>query len=194
MDNKGIQQKFNLQSKTLDQLKSSVDGKNYVLIGKIIGAHGVKGASKVRSFADSPSLFKPGGALLSREESSGSAKQLEINWVKPHTGTVLISFRGVADRNQAEALIGSELFISKDELPGLEEGAHYWFDLIGIEVYTIDGEYLGRVESIIETGSNDVYVVKNGSKEMLIPALESVVLNIDTSHNRMEVNLPEGLV
>ena len=175
-------------------MNSPVDDKDHVLIGKIVGAHGVKGTSKVRSYADSPSLFKPGEALLARNETSGSTEHLEINWVKPHTGAVLISFRGVSDRNQAEALIGSELFIAKDKLPALDEDVHYWFDLIGIEVYTIEGDHLGRIESIIETGSNDVYVVKDGSTEVLIPALGSVVLNIDTEHNRMEVDLPEGLV
>ena len=175
-------------------MNNSVDDKDHVLIGIIVGAHGVKGTSKVRSFADSPSLFKPGGALLARDRAGGSTELLEINWVKPHTGNVLISFRGVSDRNQAEALIGSELFISTDELPVLEEDTHYWFDLIGIEVYTIDGEHLGRIESILETGANDVYVVKDGTKEVLIPALVSVVLNIDTELNRMEVDLPEGLI
>ena len=175
-------------------MNKSVDDKDHVLIGIIVGAHGVKGNSKVRSFADSLSLFKPGGALLARDEASGSTKHLEINWVKPHTGNMLISFRGVSDRNQAEALIGSELFIAKDELPVLDEDVHYWFDLIGIEVYTTEGDHLGRIESIIETGSNDVYVVKDGSTEVLIPALASVVLNIDTELNRMEVDLPEGLV
>jgi 16S rRNA processing protein RimM len=174
-------------------LTSPVDDHNQVLIGRIVGAHGVKGTSKVRSYAESPSLFKPGRKLLVREESGASAAYLKIDWVKPHTGVVLMSFRGITDRNQAEALIGRELFISKDELPDLEEDVHYWFDLIGIEVYTIDGELLGYIESIIETGSNDVYVVKGGAQEVLIPALESVVLNIDTEHNRMEVDLPEGL-
>ncbi len=76
----------------------------------------------------------------------------------------------------------------------MDEDVHYWFDLIGIDVYTIEGDHLGRIESIIETGSNDVYVVKDGSTEVLIPALGSVVLNIDTEHNRMEVDLPEGLI
>jgi len=75
----------------------------------------------------------------------------------------------------------------------LDEGIYYWFDLIGIKVYTTEEKYLGRIESIVETGSNDVYVVKHGEKEVLIPALESVVLDIDLEHKRMRVDLPEGL-
>ena len=179
---------------TLDQLNHSVDDKDHVLIGIIIGAHGVRGTNKVRSFADSPSLFRPGSVLLAREDRSGSERHLEINWIKPHTRTVLMSFTGIDDRDQAEALIGSELYIPKEMLPVLDDDTHYWLDLIGMDVYTIEREYLGRIESIIETGSNDVYVVNEGQKEVLIPALESVVVDIDTDRKRMEVNLPKGLM
>jgi 16S rRNA processing protein RimM len=138
-------------------------------------------------------LFEAGRTIRVRE-SSGQVKNREINWVRPHTGTALISFKGINDRSQAEALIGSELIIQKEELPDLEEDTHYWIDLIGIEVYTSEDKYLGRIESIIETGSNDVYVVKDKKKEVLIPALASAVVDIDIKHKRMQVELPEGLV
>jgi len=154
--------------------------------------HGIKGTNKIRCYAESLSLFKPGGSIVVRERG-GQEKSLEIKWVKPHTGTALIAFKGVNERRQAQALIGAELFVPKDELPELEEDSHFWFDLIGMAVYTTAGEYLGRIESIIETGSNDVYVVRHKKKELLIPALGSVVLNIDTKAGRMQVELPEGL-
>lgn len=102
--------------------------------------------------------------------------------------------KGVTDRDAAEALVGSQIFIAKAELPGLEPDTNYWFDLIGLDVLTTDEKYLGRIESIIQTGSNDVYVVKNGTTEILIPALESVVLTIDLESGRMQVELPDGLV
>jgi len=163
-----------------------------VLIGKIVGAHGIKGTNKLHSYAESLSVFESGNFILVRNSRSRETNY-EINWVKPHTGTPLISFKGITDRHQAEALIGCELFIPKSELPELDEGIYYWFDLIGIKVYTTEEKYLGRIESIVETGSNDVYVVKHGEKEVLIPALESVVLDIDLEHKRMRVDLPEGL-
>ena len=170
-----------------------MEKKDRVLIGEIIGVHGLKGTNKIRSYAQSLSLFKPGCSILVRQ-SSGQEKSREIKWVKPHSGTALISFKGINDCNQAEAMVGSELFILKEELPDLEEDTHFWFDLIGLEVYTTEEKYLGRIESIIETGSNDVYVVQDNKKEVLIPALESVVLDIDIKHKRMQVDLPEGLV
>ena len=86
-----------------------------------------------------------------------------------------------------------ELFIPQSELPELDEDTYYWVDLIGMKVYTTTDQFLGRIESILETGSNDVYVVKKHETEVLIPALESVVLEIDLEHNRMQVDLPEGL-
>ena len=169
-----------------------MEKKDHVLIGEVIGVHGLKGTNKIRSYAESLSLFKPGGSILVRERG-GQEKNREINWVKPHGGTALISFKGINERSQAEALIGAELFVPKVELPELEEDTHFWFDLIGMAVYTTEDKYLGRIESIIETGSNDVYVVQDHKKEVLIPALESVVLDIDTKAKRMQVELPEGL-
>jgi len=169
-----------------------VEYKDHVLIAEIVGVHGLKGTNKIRSFAESLSLFKSGCSIVVRQ-SSGQNKSLEIKWVKPHTGTALIKFQGINNRSQAEALLGAELFIPKQELPELEDDARFWFDLIGMAVYTTEDKYLGRIESIIETGSNDVYVVQDDNKEVLIPALESVVLDIDVKAQRMRVDLPQGL-
>jgi len=164
-----------------------------VLIAKIVGVHGLKGISRIRSFAESLDMFEPGRVVLVRERS-GLAKSLEIEWVKAHTATALLSFNGITDRSQAEALVGAELYVRKQDLPDLEEDTYYWIDLIGMAVYTTEEKYLGRIESIIETGSNDVYVVKDNKKEVLIPALATVVLDIDIKHKRMQVDLPEGLL
>jgi 16S rRNA processing protein RimM len=164
-----------------------------VLIGKIVGVHGIKGTNKMRSYAESLTLFTPGRSILVCQ-SDGRGNLHEIKWVKPHAGKALIAFKDINDRNQAEALVGAELFIPKAVLPALEEGTHYWFDLIGLEVYTTEEKYLGRIESIIETGSNDVYVVQDKKTEVLIPALESVVMEIDLNRKRMQVDLPEGLI
>lgn len=167
--------------------------KGYVLIGKITGAHGLKGTNKLHSYAESLSVFKPGGSILIRDHL-GRETVYEINGVTPHPRTPLIALKGVHSRAEAEALAGAELFIEKSELPELDEGTHYWVDLIGMAVYTTDETYLGRIESIIATGSNDVYVVHNGQTEVLVPALESVVVEIDTERNCMRVELPEGLI
>ena len=138
-------------------------------------------------------MFNSGRSIIVRDNRNRETC-IELNWVKSHTRTPLISFKGVTDHDQAEALIGAELFIPETELPELDEDTYYWFELIGIEVYTTKDEYLGRIESIFPTGSNDVYVVKDKQKEILVPALDSVVIDIDLEHKRMRVDLPEGLV
>lgn len=165
-------------------------------VGKIVGVHGIKGNLKICSYAESVSFFKPGGVILLRR-----AGNVEINctikWAKPHGKSILMSFKGYEDRNTAQALVGSELFIERTALPELEEGVYYWVDIIGLSVFTVDNRYIGHVESIMATGSNDVYVVKDPNKEnnneILIPAIESVVLDIDFKHKQIRVDLPEGL-
>lgn len=168
----------------------------FLPVGKIVGAHGVKGNLKVHSYAESVSVFKPGRLILVIHAGK-IEKHFAINWAKPHGKSILLSFKGIEDRNTAETLIGAELFIERTDLPELEDGVYYWVDIIGLSVFTTDNQYIGRVESIMPTGGNDVYIVKNQIKdehtEILIPAIESVVLEIDFENKTMRVELPEGL-
>ena len=173
-------------------MNNPVETDGFLSIGKIIGVHGVKGTLKFYSHAESPSIFKADILILLRN-AEGWEKTYAIRWVKPHGRSVLLSLKGINDRESAEALIGSELFIEKAILPELEEGSFYWSDIIGIAAYSLEGTHLGCVTSIIPTGSNDVYVVGEGKNEILVPALETVVLEIDLKKKRMTVNLPEGL-
>ena len=165
-------------------------------IGKIVGTHGLNGTSRVYSYAESAIVFKPDSKIILRNPD-GQEKTYEIEWAKPHTRVILLSLKGVADRVQAEKLVNCELLIERARLPELENGTYYWFELIGISVFTTAGDHLGRIASIIPTGSNDVYVeqkqVGDKVEEMLIPALESVVLEVDLERRMMQVDLPEGL-
>ena len=168
----------------------------FIPVGKIVGAHGVKGNIKVYSYAESLSVFKPGSLIL-LINPKGFEKNYKIEWVKPHGRTVLLSLKGVENKNLVETLIGSVFFIERANLPEPEDGSYYWLDIIGISVFTTHDEYLGVVESIIPTGSNDVFVVRDPNKvhdnETLIPALGSVILEIDLKLKTMRVDLPEGL-
>jgi 16S rRNA processing protein RimM len=156
----------------------------------------LNGTSRVYSYAESLSVFKPDSEIILRSPD-GQEITYEINWVKPHTRGLLLALKGVSDRIQAEKLIGCELLIEKASLPEPEDGTYYWFDLIGLSVFTTEDKFLGRIESIITTGSNDVYVVKppdgDEKDEVLIPALASVVVDIDLIRQKMQVDLPEGL-
>lgn len=133
------------------------------------------------------------GLNLYLKSPDGRVQSRSVDWAKPHGKGVLMAIAGVADRETAETLIGSRLLVDRSLLPDLEEGTYYWFELIGLSVYTPQGRYLGKLETIMPTGSNDVYVVRDGEAEILVPALASVVQVIDTDQRRMEVDLPEGL-
>jgi len=173
----------------------------FLAIGKIAGVHGIKGEVKVFSYSESSSVFDPGKVFLclnppdsKQPVLSDKLVQHEIIWAKPHKQGFLVSLKGVGTRDEAEAWVGAEFFIEKASLPELEEGTYYWEDLIGLSVFTDDTEiYLGIIEAVFPTGSNDVYVVKDGDKEILIPALASVVTAVDLENSVMRVNLPEGL-
>ncbi|MBF0234151.1 MAG: 16S rRNA processing protein RimM [Desulfamplus sp.] len=176
--------------------QNSVD-RRLITIGEITGVHGVKGYLKVRSFADSLDLFSPGIRLF-----LGSSENLdtEVNrgdWynivrVTPHKKGVIALFEGVT-REIAEGLVGRSIAVDRDDLPELEPDTYYWEDLVGLKVTDIHSGYLGVIGYILPTGSNDVFVVQGSGKEILVPALEWVILNVDIEKGEMTIDLPEGL-
>lgn len=164
-----------------------------VTIGKIVGVHGIKGYVKVHCEAESLSILAPGHSVIVRD-SKGRNRVAEIVDARPQGRMLLLLLKGVSDRNAAEMLPGSDLLVDKSSLPELEPDTYYWADIVGMSVVSVDGRVLGTVASIMETGSNDVYVVKTPDNgEILIPAITSVVLEIDLNRKLMRVDLPDGL-
>jgi 16S rRNA processing protein RimM len=169
-----------------------VPAERFILIGRLAGAHGIRGGLKLTSYAESLDVFAAGRSIVTLGEN-GAEAVYQISEVRPQGRAAVLFLAGITRRSQAEALAGCDLFIDKEELPALAPGTYYWADLIGVEVVSMDGRHLGRLESIFETGSNDVYVVKRAGREILVPALKSVVKSVDLERRRMEVDLPEGL-
>lgn len=162
--------------------------------GKIVGAHGIRGEVKVHPYFESIPAFKAGNRILLRH-ATGDEEAQDIVGCRPHKRLMLITFEGVSNRNDAEALTRAEVLINRSALPDLEKGEYYWSDIIGLDVFCIDETYLGTVESVMPTGSNDVYVIKNrkNGRETLVPAIRSVIAEIDIEKSTMRVNLPKGL-
>ena len=169
-------------------------GNGFLCIGKIVGVHGVHGNLKVYSYAESWTIFAPGLQIM-LISADGSKKTHVVRHSRPHKRGILLNLEDIESRDLAEQCVGSEIFIEKSVLPALEEGEYYWFDIIGLDVFTEDDSFLGCIESIFPTGSNDVYVVRHpeNNKEILIPALKSVIMGIDLEKKEMRVTLPEGL-
>lgn len=170
-----------------------MDNEDILLIGKIVGIHGMKGYLKVYSFDGTMDLFIPGSQVRVKSGING-INRLTVRDVQPYKNILRILFEEIADRDQAEKMAGADLLLQRSELPEPEEGSWYWHDLIGMAVYDLGGLYLGQVENLFETGSNDVLVVKNGEEEILIPVTASIVCKVDLEQQKINVDLPEGLL
>ena len=178
-------------------MKSSNKRDDRIQIGKIVAAHGIRGAVKVYSYAESTQCYTAQESVVMMDPS-GVEHRYKVLWAKPHKNSLRMALDGVISRNDAKALVGCTIWISKKSLPTLDEDTYYWIDLIGMAVHGPDDEYLGRITEIIETGANDVYVVQTPEgypvEEILLPAIASVVVEVDVPGGRMSVELPEGLV
>ena len=164
----------------------------HLLIGKIIKPHGIKGQVKVLSFAESPDAFRNFGHLYLKEKR-GSERRVNISSVIMAGGGVALGLEGIEDREAAEKLKDAELYITKDQLEKLPEGEYYRHELIGLDVFTTNGQPLGRITEVMPTGSNDVYVARQGKEEHLIPALSEVIEKIDLEKGEMIIEPLEGM-
>jgi 16S rRNA processing protein RimM len=157
-----------------------------VVLGRITGLFGVRGWVKVFSYTDPrEAVLNYDRWLLSRTGDSRSARVAEG---KRHGKTVIVRLEGYDDRDQAAALIGFDIGVPRDELPDIDEGRYYWSDLEGLQVVTQTGKLVGTLDHFIETGANDVMVIK-GDQECLIPfVMDQVVVNVDLAEGVITVD------
>jgi len=161
-------------------------------IGRIAKCHGFKGTLKVTSFLEGEGTLKViDDVYIGREEVR--AVPFRVNLIEPLKRAFLLKLEGVDRIGQAEALLGQSVWIPIDRLEKLPEGEYYWWQLIGLEVRTEEGQPLGFLEEILPTGSNDVYVCRGGAREILLPAVADVIREIDTEKGFVVVRIPEGL-
>lgn len=165
----------------------------YFEIGQIVNTFGIKGMVKVKPFTDDITRFDDLKKVYI--ENKNKTKQYEIEEVKYHKEMVLIKFKGINTIEEAEELRNSYLKIDREDGVELEENSYYIVDLIGLEVYTDEGKLLGTLEDIFNTGSNDIYVVKDSlGKQVLLPAIADVIKKVDLENKKIEVHLIKGLV
>jgi len=163
-----------------------------ILMGKVAATHGIRGQLRVISYSGLTESFLSAGAFIFKD-ASGRFQQQDVAAVSVHGKKLLVSLKGFSNINEVLSFVGNEVFLYRDQLPAPEEDEYYWHDLVGMKVVTTDNRLLGILESIIETGSNDVYVVASDDKEYLIPALADVVVSVDTKAKIMTVAPAEGL-
>jgi 16S rRNA processing protein RimM len=161
-------------------------------VGRIAGAHGIRGEVKVESLTDYPERFRSGSRLYLGSEHE--ARPVQVTGSRPHQSFMLLKLDVTPDRSAAEQLVGQYLLIAEEDAMPLGEHENYAHDLLGLNVETPAGRVLGKLTDILSTGANDVYIATGpDGKEILIPALRQVVLTVDLPGQRMVVELPEGL-
>lgn len=161
----------------------------YITVGKIVNTQGNRGELRIYPLTDFPERFLDMEKIL--VELQGKAQYYHIEAARLYKKFVIIRFREAADMTSAEKLKGGLLKVTREELVNLPGDSYYIFDLIGLQVFNGAGDALGTLEDVIHTGANDVYVVaREGVPPLLVPALKSVVREIDLPGKRMVVEMP----
>jgi len=170
---------------------SSSDEPVFIVMGKLRKPHGVRGEMVTTVLTDFPEMLEPGQQVYVGE----AQVPLVIRSVRWHRDDMLIGFEGYQDRDEIGIYRNHLIFLPESDFPELPEEEFYFHDLIGLEVITDQGQRLGRLKEILVTGANDVYLVqKDDQKEILLPATEEVILDIDLDEGRILVHLLPGLI
>jgi 16S rRNA processing protein RimM len=164
----------------------------YLSIGQIINIHGFRGEVKVYPLTDDMSRFRKLKEVYIEENNQ--LKKYEVEGVKFLSNTVVLKLKGIDTEEAANKLRNFYMKVDRKAAVRLPKDSYFICDLIDLEVYDKDGLHLGVLKDVIQTGSNDVYVVKTAGKDILIPALKEVVKSIDLEGRRITVELPEGLI
>lgn len=172
---------------------SEVASGNLLLLGKVIRPHGLTGLLRIKSYAQSEDSFL-NPEIIYLKTTSGETHEHRIESLKPHKTIFLMKLREINSIKEAEYYSGSEILIGREFLSPKSEGEYFFYELIGLEVYLDRGEYIGTIKDVISTRSNDVYVVRDGEREVLIPAIQEVVQEIDLTNRKMIITEMEGLL
>lgn len=164
-----------------------------ITIGKAVKPFGVKGEMKIESMTDFPERFKDLRRVY-LVSPAGRELVCEVQSLRYAGGSPFLLFSGYDSPEKAKALNGWFLKVPEEEAVPLPEGSYYWFELVGMEVVSEGGEKLGTITEVFETGSNDVYVMKQGRKEIYLPATKEIVKHIDRKAKRMVIHLVDGLM
>ena len=167
----------------------------YLQIGKIINTHGLKGEVKIIPLTNDIRRYDKLKSLFLNIDGNNNRQFLNIESVRYDKNLVFIKFTGIDDIDSGKRLKDHYLEIDKKEAIKLPKDSFFIFELIDMKVFDEQHDFLGIITDVIETGSNDCYNIKpQEGKEYLIPALKSVVLNVDVANNEMIVRIPDGLL
>ncbi len=176
-----------------DKPRGEISDEDLICVARIARPQGNRGEVIADLLTDFPDRF----ARLDRacvKRADGRLLVLEIENSRSHKGRIALKFAGCDSINDAEELRGARVMVSRDQLVELPEDTYYDFDLIGCEVVDAGGQQIGRVEGVQNYGAAPLLVVRDGGRELLIPLVLSICVEIDTGRKRIVINPPEGLL
>jgi 16S rRNA processing protein RimM len=172
--------------------RTGIAAGDFILLGKITRAHGIRGEVKMHPYSGLPENFLHYREIFISPAGREERIPYTIENSRIQGGTVLLKMNGCVDRVQAEALAGMELWLRRCDLPTPEPDEFYLVDLIGKQAVTVDNRVLGEITGILETGAHDILSVAGDGHEYLIPLVREFIVSLD--ENQMVVNLPPGLL
>jgi 16S rRNA processing protein RimM len=174
-------------------MNSSSD--NLIAVGRIVGTHGIKGQLRLFSYSGNLESLQAAQDIYLRSPAGVDRKVILTRAVN-HSGKILLTLDGLDTIEQVQDLAGFEIYLQRDQLPVPAEGEYYWQDLLGMSVVTSEGQILGIIKDILETGANDVYLVHDDKigREYLIPAISNVVVSVDVTSKTMIITPLDGLL
>ncbi|MCI6867403.1 MAG: ribosome maturation factor RimM [Lachnospiraceae bacterium] len=162
-------------------------------VGAVTNTHGIAGEVKVFPTTDDPKRFKKLKHVL--VDSGNGMKELEITGVKFFKNMVILKFKGLDRIEDVMAYKGKNLYVTRENAVKLKKNEYFIADLVGMDVFTEDGERLGSLRNVIQTGANDVYeVAMENGKDVLIPAIRQCIIDVNVEEAKMTVHLLEGLL
>ena len=164
----------------------------YIAIGRVLQTHGVQGYVKATAYSGIPERFLRLKTVY--VETDEGYRGLVVEGVQLRGSTILLKLKGITTRESAQPLIQKELFVPESEKIDLPENTYFIHDLIGLRVFDMAGRYLGTVEEVWTQGAHDVYVVRQGGREILIPAVSRFVKRVDLKGQKILVELIEGMI
>lgn len=168
----------------------------FLLLGRVLRPHGVRGELRIEVLTDYPERIVPDREVfLGRTpDDPASTTAYRVLKARTHQQYLILQLEGVPDRNAADLLRERFVMVPIEDAVPLEEGEFYLYQAIGLAVYTVEGEHLGEVTDVLETGANDVYVVQGPRGEILLPSIDECVIEIDIENRKMTVRLMDGLL
>ncbi|WP_102716413.1 ribosome maturation factor RimM [Paenibacillus castaneae] len=171
----------------------------WLTVAKVVNTHGIRGELKILSQTDfAETRFAPGSKLLMQNEESGASLEVKVVSSRANKNVYILKLEGFTDINAVEKYKGWVLKVSSANQEELDEGEYYYHEIIGCRVVTEEGEELGTISEILSPGANDVWVVDRpkgaSSKQVLLPVIDEVLIQVDTKEKLVTVRLMEGLI